>query len=113
MYAYDFTADFTCSEPGEVPRPPPVDARNLTPFSAVVRWSPPTSTNGVILHYTVSFVAIYSSPSQSSGRQRRQVGGIRVECILGGQMNVNRNMTLDGTQTTATLTELSKYMYLL
>ena len=38
------------------------------------------------------------------------MGGVRVECILGGQMNVNRNMTLDGTQTTATLTELSKYL---
>ena len=87
-----------------------MDAKNLTPFSAVVRWNPPTNANGVILHYTVTVVAISSSPSQSSGRQRRQVGGVRVECILGGQMNVNRNMTLDGTQTTATLTELSKYL---
>ena len=103
------TADFTCSEPGEVPRPPPVDGRNLTPFSAVVRWNPPANPNGVILHYTVNFVAVSSTPSQATGHQRRQVGGVRVECILGGQMNINRNMTVDGTQTTVTLTELSEY----
>ena len=103
------TAGFTCSEPGEVPQPPPVDERNLTPFSAVVRWNPPTNPNGVILHYTVNFVAVSSTPSQSTGRQKRQVGGVRVECILGGQMNINRNMTCDGTQTTVTLTELSEY----
>ena len=28
-------------------------------------------------------------------------------------MNVNRNMTVDGTQTSATLTELSEYAYII
>ena len=70
------TADFTCSEPGEVSRPPPVDGRNLTPFSAVVRWNPPANPNGVILHYTVNFVAVSSTPSQATGHQRRSQGGV-------------------------------------
>ena len=44
------------------------------------------------------------------GCHRRQTGGASVQCILGGQRNMNRNMTVDGTQTSATPTELSEYM---
>ena len=47
------------------------------------------------------------------GRRRRETDGVRNECILGGQMNVNRNITVDGTQTSATLTELSEYTYII
>ena len=66
---------------------------------------------GVITRYIVNYVAVSSTPPQDMGRHRRRSDGVRNECILGGQMNVNRNMTVDGTQTTATLTELSEYIY--
>ena len=102
--------DHSPLEPGEVPRPPPVDEGDLlSPFSVTVRWNPPTDPNGVVLRYIVRYVAVSSTPPQVMGRRRRQTGGVRNECILGGQMNVSRNMTVDGTQTTATLTELSEY----
>ena len=98
------------AEAGEVPPPPPVNERELTPYSAIVRWNPPADSNGVILRYTVNYVAVSNASSQDMGRRRRQTGGASVECILGGQANVNRNMTVDGTQTSATLTGLSEYM---
>ena len=98
------------AEAGEVPPPPPVDERELTPYSAVVRWNPPADSNGVILRYTVNYVAVSNTSSQDTGRRRRQTSGASVECILGGEANVNRNMTVDGTQTSATLTELSECM---
>ena len=97
------------AEAGEVPPPPPVDERELTPYSAVVRWNPPADSNGVILSYTVNYVVVSNTSSQDTGRRRRQTSGASVQCILGGQANVNRNMTVDGTQTSATLTELSEY----
>ena len=109
--------DYSQLEPGEVLRPPPVNNSDfLDAFSVIVRWNPPTDPNGVVLRYTVNYVAVSSTPPQVMGRRRRQTGGVRNEtggvrneCILGGQMNVSRNMTVDGTQTTATLTELSEY----
>ena len=81
----------------------------LSPFSVIVRWDPPTDPNGVVLRYIVNYVAVSSTPPQDMRRRRRETDGVRNECILGGQMNVNRNMTVDGTQTSATLTELSEY----
>ena len=103
---------FLYTEAGEVPPPPPVDERELTPYSAVVRWNPPADSNGVILQYTVNYVAVSNTLSQDTGRHRRQTSGASVECILGGEANVNRNMTVNGTQTSATLTELSEYTLL-
>ena len=98
------------TEAGEVPPPPPVDERELTPYSAVVRWNPPADSNGVILSYTVNYVAVSNTSSQDTGRRRRQTSGASVPCILGGEANVNRNMIVDGTQTSATLTGLSEYI---
>ena len=107
---YQVTVDYFQSEPGEVPRPPPPGPEDfLSPFSVIVRWNPPTDPNGVILLYIVNYVAVSSMPPQDMGRRRRQTNGVRVECILGEDMNVSRNMTVDGTQTTATLTDLSEY----
>ena len=79
------------------------------PYSAVVRWNPPADSNSVILSYTVNYVVVSNTSSQDTGRHRRQTSGASVECILGGQANVNRNVTVDGTQTSASLTELSEY----
>ena len=107
---YQVTVDYFQSEPGEVARPPPPGPGNfLSPFSVIVRWNPPEDPNGVIIRYIVNYVAVSSTPSQDMGRRRRQTNGVRVECILGEDMNVSRNMTVDGTQTTATLTDLSEY----
>ena len=64
---------------------------------------------GVITRYIVNYVAVSSTPLQGMGRRRRETEVVRNECILGGQVNVNRNMTVDGTQTTATLTDLSEH----
>ena len=100
---------YSYSEPGEVPRPPPVEQRDLlSSFSVMVRWNHPTDPNGVVLRYIVNYVAVSSTPPQDMRRRRKQTDGVRVECILGQDMNINRNMTVDGSQTSATLTELSE-----
>ena len=109
---YKTTVDYSHSEPGEVPRPPTVEQRDLlSSFSVIVRWDPPTDPNGVVIRYIVNYVAVSSTPPQDTGRRRRETDGVGYECILGGQMNVSRNMTVDGTQTSATLTELSEYAH--
>ena len=103
------TIDYSHSEPGEVPRPPPVPLGDLlSSFSVMVRWNHPTDPNGVVLRYIVNYVAVSSTPPQGMRRRRRETDGVKVECILGQDMNINRNMTVDGTQTSATLTELSE-----
>ena len=48
-----------------------------------------------------------NTPSPAMGRRRRQTSVVSSQCILGGEMKIDRNITVDGTQTTATLTELS------
>ena len=108
---YQTTVDYFQSEHGEVPRPPQVPPEDLlSPFSVIVRWDPPTDPNGVVLHYIINYVVVSSTPPQDMARRRRQIEGVGNECILGGQMNVSRNMTVDGSQTSATLTELSEYI---
>ena len=96
--------------PGIVPRPPPVDNRDVTSFSAVVRWNPPNERdlNGIILSYTVNFVAVsmVNTPSGNMGRRRRQTNVVRAECILGGVTNIDRSITVE--ETSANLTNLSK-----
>ena len=90
---------FRIQKQEKCPHPPPVDERELTPYSAVVRWNPPADSNGVILSYTVNYVIVSNTSSQDTGRRRRQTSGTSVQCILGGEANVNCNMTVDGTQT--------------
>ena len=44
------------------------------------------------------------------GRRRRQAGNAIVpECILGGSGNIDRTETVDGTQTSITLQDLSMF----
>ena len=87
-----------------------MDNRDVTSFSAVVRWNPPNERdlNGIILSYTVNFVAVsmVNTPSGNMGRRRRQMNVVRAECILGGVTNIDRNITVEGTS--ANLTDLSK-----
>ena len=97
--------------PGEVSRPPPVDNADITSSSAVVTWNPPIDPNGVVLSYTVNFAAVsmVNSAPQDTGRRRRQTSVVTSECILGGEMNIDRNITV--VETTATLTNLSECTY--
>ena len=103
----------TCTEPGQVARPPPVQNSDLTAFSAVVRWNAPIDPNGEITRYNVIFVAL-SKPDRSlpGSRRKRQNSALdlQVECIIGGSGNINRTIVLNGNppQTFATLTELSE-----
>ena len=97
--------------PGEVPEPPPVNDTMINSFSAVIRWNPPTDPNGVILNYTVNFVAVsmVNTPSGNMVRRRRQTSDVTAECIQGGETNIDRNITVE--ETFATLTNLSKCAY--
>ena len=105
------THQFSLLVPGEVPEPPPVNNTMITSFSAVVRWNPPTDPNGVILNYTVNFVAVsmVNTPSGNVGRRRRQTSDVTAECIQGGETNIDRNITVE--ETFATLTNMSKCAY--
>ena len=88
-----------------------MDDRTITSFSAVVRWNSPTDSTGVILSYTVNVLAVslVNTPSGNAGRRRRQTSVVRAECILGGETNIDRNITVE--ETFATLTNLSKCAY--
>jgi len=63
----------------------------------------------VVIRYTVNYVAVSITTSQGMGRRRRETNRVSDGCILGGRMNIDRNMTVNGTATSATLTELSEY----
>ena len=65
---------------------------------------------GEVIRYTVNYVAVSITTSQGMGRRRRETNRVSDECILGGLMNIDRNMTVNGTETSATLTELSEYI---
>ena len=64
---------------------------------------------GEVIRYTVNYVAVSITTSQVMGRRRRETNRVSDECILGGRMNIDRNMTVNGRETSATLTELSEY----
>lgn len=64
---------------------------------------------GEVIRYTVNYVAVSITTSQGMGRRRRETNTVSDRCILGGLMNIDRNMTVNGTETSATLTELSEY----
>ena len=84
----------------------------ITSTSAVVRWNPIPErlANGKIIDYVVNYRL-----SESVHRMKRQTidGMIVEECINGGAGNADRNMTVDGDQTSATLRYLSKSIHLL
>ena len=79
--------------------------------SVTVRWNPPSDPNGEIIRYTVNFVAISSTPVS---RRKRQAAELRVECIRGGEDNVDRDISVEGNppNTFVTLDNLSDYSQL-
>ena len=100
--------------PGEVSKPPVVSQDDIISSTSVtVRWDPPSDPNGDIIRYTVNFVAISSTPVS---RRKRQADELRVECIRGGEDNVDRDISVEGNppNTFVTLVNLSEYsMYVL
>ena len=89
----------------------------LTSRSVVLRWSPPADPNGAITMYNISIVVLSNDPiafmmgGDQGDRRKRQASGdtnINTNCVEGGQMNVNRSLTLIGKGTSHTLTDLSK-----
>ena len=85
-------------------------------LSATVRWVPVSLrlANGEITNYTVNYKIAESTTSGSSRKKRQIVDGMLVqECITGGIENIDRNLTVDGAQTSATLKNLSKILNIL
>ena len=86
---------------------------DIEALSATVRWVSlsPHLANGEIRNYVVNYRIAESTTSSSSRKKRQIVDGTLVpECITGGIENINRNLTVDGDQTSATLENLSKIL---
>ena len=92
--------------------PPPIPVMDdIGALSATVRWNPVPLrlANGQIMNYIVNYRIAELTTTDSSRKKRQIVDDMLVqECITGGIENVNRNLTVDGDQTTATLENLSK-----
>ena len=94
--------------PGDVPQPPEVLRSSITTTTANVTWEEPPQSNGVIIGYTINYVAL-SMASGVGQRRRRQTGGdILPECIMGGPENINRTVEVPGDQTYLLLEDLSE-----
>ena len=84
----------------------------ITSSSAIVRWNPIPErfANGEIINYVINYRI-----SVSMNRLKRQTADSMVvpECIIGGAGSIDRNLTVGGDQTNATLRNLSKIVNLL
>ena len=82
-----------------------------SPFEATLQWMVPDDPNGEIISYNVDIGVIstnFSSASQQ-GRRKRQNAIILEECILG---NLTSAVSVPGTETSLTVTNLSKSLQL-
>ena len=98
---------FLSPAPG-TPAPPMVPAMDeITSSSAIVHWNPIPErfANGEITNYVINYRI-----SESVNRLKRQIidGMVVSECVIGGAENADRNLTVGGDQTNATLQNLSK-----
>ena len=90
-------------------QPPEVSPDNITTTTALVSWEEPPDPNGVIIRYTVNYIAVSMAGGPEGKRRRRQSGeDIIWECIIGGGENINRTMEVDGTETSLLLEDLSE-----
>ena len=101
-----FLSDTFSPAPG-TPAPPMVPTMDeVTSTSAIVRWNPIPErfANGEITNYVINYRI-----SEPANRMKRQtVNGMVVpECVIGGIENADRNLTVGGDQTSATLQNLS------
>ena len=81
------------------PAPPMVPAMDeITSSSAIVRWNPIPErfSSGEITNYVINY-RIFESANRL----------LVPECIIGGAENADRNLTVDGDLTNATLQNLS------
>ena len=90
-------------------RPDPVPEEDISAMDATVQWDPPENPNGEIILYTVEFAAISTNFPAVPIRSKRQTDVLE-ECIIGGIGNLNRSVQVDGTQTSVTLTQLSRWL---
>ena len=89
-----------------------MDPADISTTSAFVRWEKPDEPNGDIIRYTIRYeaVSMATGSGMQQGRRRRQAGNAIVpECILDGPGNIDRTETVDGTQTSITLQDLSMF----
>ena len=86
-----------------------VSPDNITTTTASVSWEEPPDPNGVIIRYTVNYIAVSMATGGLGGKRRRQIReDIIEECIIGGMGNINRTMEVDGTQISLLLEDLSE-----
>ena len=85
----------------------PPEVTETTATSAIVRWSPPEDPNGIVTSYKVNYVVISSDPGATQGDKRKRQTNVKMECIIGG--DINRNVTV-GNVTMTTLVGLSKQL---
>ena len=89
-----------------------MDPADISTISALARWEKPDEPNGNIIRYAIRYeaVSMATGSGMQQGRRRRQAGNAIVpECILGGSENIDRTETVDGTQTSITLQDLSMF----
>ena len=81
-----------------MPLPPEVDPAEITSTAATVRWSPPPDPNGLIIRYTINYIAVSMATGNGMGQRRRRQGPepLQRECILGGEGNISRIVTVVG-----------------
>ena len=81
---------------------------NITINTSLVSWAPPPDRNGIIISYTVRYVAVSMANGTQQGRTRRQAGGeVLSECVMGGEENIDRSQDVPGNTTQLLLEELS------
>lgn len=85
----------------------PPEVTETTATSAIVRWSPPEDPNGIVTSYKVNYVVISSDPGATQGDKRKRQTNVKMECIIGG--DIDRNVTV-GNVTMTTLVGLSKQL---
>ena len=85
-----------------------MDTITIATTTAVITWDPPTDPNGVVIRYTVQYIAV-GIAGGSQRRKRRQTGSeLLPECIYGGVENINRTQVVPGTEMSLTLDQLSE-----
>ena len=93
-----------------VVRPPKVQQDDIhSPTSVTIRWNSPFEPDDII-RYTINYVIISSAPEPEPGCKRQADELLRVECIRGGEDNIDRNVTVVGNppNTNITLDDLSE-----
>ena len=101
--------------PDPPPQPPNVEEDKITSTTATLTWLPPSTPNGMITGYNLSFAALqYRTDLLGTGRRKRAVAGNLTECLrfLGVSGGFEREIPLPADVTSLTLTRLCKLVYI-